>query len=278
MSKEDMELDSPIKVQDIELCSKHVKSDVIIQIIVIALILSLILDKVNILLSSILLVSLAIYISIIFNVLSEGFFCRIFTFLKIHGIDLLINLVLGIIVKALLFDALPLALPFLSGIWRDISCNNAKDVLYMYIFIPLILGLSLKYLLLLAQTDDSHSINKKKKRIFRKAFLLIIRIILVIISGAMLSNAFNSDIANETNNSSLSLNTTQVNDEEATQQSDAKPKFNSGRLDYLMLVMLYVGYEGFTPEIEKRLKKKSNKKENIEEDDQIVQGELTEEP
>ena len=45
-----------------------------------------------------------------------------------------------------------------------------------------------------------------------------------------------------------------------------------------MLVMLYVGYEGFTPEMEKRLKKKSNKKENIEEDDQIVQGDLTEEP
>ncbi|WP_424618397.1 hypothetical protein [Abiotrophia defectiva] len=278
MSKEDLELDSPIKVQDIERCNKHIKSDVIIKIIVIALILSLILDKVSILLSSILLVSLAIYILIVFNVLSEGFFGRIFTFLKNHGIDLLINLVLGIVVKALLFDALPLALPFLSGIWRDISCNNAKDVLYMYISIPLILGLSLKYLLLLAQTDDSHSINKKKERIFRKAFLLIIRIILVIISGAMLSNAFNSDIANETNNSSLSLNTTQVNDEEAKQQCDAKPKFNSGRLNYLMLVMLYVGYEGFTPEMEKRLKKKSNKKENIEEDDQIVQGDLTEEP
>lgn len=196
-----------------------------------------------------------------------GVLYKILPFLKKNEIDRLVIIVLSIFIimfSALLITsfivAIPFVSPFFSDIWRDISCNNAcyfQQVSWTYIITPLLLGLTLKFFMVLVQTDVSCS--HKIIRIFLKVCRLIFRIILIIVVGAMLSESFNSDIANETNNSS--------------------------RWDYVMLAMLYVGYEGFTQCLEKfweifweKLpKKKPNKNENTEEDNQIAQIELLKE-
>ena len=83
---------------------------------------------------------------------------------------------------------------------------------------------------------------------------------MTIVAGAMLSAAFNSDIANEIDDSSLSCNTAQVKDEKAKPKCPEESKLDSARWNYLMLAMLFAGYEGFTPEMEKYLNEKFKEK------------------
>ena len=211
-----------------------------------------------------------------------------FTFLSNHIKEFLFNLFIYWIMIVIVVELSRPGIRFFSLIFTDISnagnLISINTILGKVIFLPLLIGFTLKLFLLWVQITETISfMNKTIFDLLIGSIQFLFRIFLVISAGALLSVAFNPD--NESNiaksdtqvnsviftnitfnindgvsvnfiNTSLNLNADRFNAKKQAQNCNIENNEICDRWNYLMTVMLYVGYEIFTPYIEMFLKRK----------------------
>ena len=173
---------------------------------------------------------------------------------------------------------------FLHNLCAPNNIFESIGLLINFTITPLFLGATLKCITLLLMNKEKAHYKKNSRRMF---IFIILRLIVIICSGALLAQTFDEKAMEhrETNPQIFSLNISNVtlsvsegvsastfktsvilNEKTTSEIKNAEPKKTNAYnfkypniMVYVFFAMIYAGYEASTPYIEDKLKKSSKK-------------------